>query len=337
MWKILIREEAYHSLVRFGLFPEEQKGCLWKTKGTNDQLYINQHILKKKKKNAEENKAMTWIYFLKKRPMTGPVNLDNRASENVQNIWQNQKLHRKYHGQLEHGIDCEEEATPNRFKNRKRHLFTRETHSPAAFWCSNDVLRECTEGYKFIKSLKIDYFMYRDDIQVFALKEKEQETLIQIIRIYSQDIEKRFGIEKCALLIMKSRKKETTVGTELSNQERIRTLSIGLALLHKYTSTRASGGECTNQHVLCGVFCVQWWGALDRLWLRAARFVRVCSTIGYNTSGLRGPSPKFNPLRRGWNYRPAPEELQRENRDGARGIFGTAWRVWAPALRQNPP
>ena len=34
--------------------------------------------------------------------------------------------------------------------------------------------------------------------------------------------------------------------------------------------------------------------ARDRLWLRAAQFVRVCSTLG------------FNPLQRGWVYRPVP-------------------------------
>ena len=33
-----------------------------------------------------------------------------------------------------------------------------------------------------------------------------------------------FGIEKCAMLIMKSGKREITEGTEVSNQERIRTL-----------------------------------------------------------------------------------------------------------------
>ena len=44
---------------------------------------------------------------------------------------------------------------------------------------------------------------------------------------------------------------------------------------------------------LFAFFCVLWWGALDRLWLRAARFGRVCSTTGYITSGLRGPSPRL--------------------------------------------
>ena len=63
-----------------------------------------------------------------------------------------------------------------------------------------------------------------DDIKVFEKNEIELETLIQTIRIYSQDIEMEFGIEKCAMLIMKSRKQETMEGTELPTQERIRIL-----------------------------------------------------------------------------------------------------------------
>ena len=37
--------------------------------------------------------------------------------------------------------------------------------------------------------------------------------------------------------------------------------------------------------------------------------------------------PGFNPLRRGWVYRPAPEAPRKRNADGIRGIFGTACRV----------
>ena len=48
--------------------------------------------------------------------------------------------------------------------------------------------------------------MYMDDIKLFAKKEKEQETLIHAVRIYSQDIGIEFGIEKCAMLVMKSGK-----------------------------------------------------------------------------------------------------------------------------------
>ena len=44
-------------------------------------------------------------------------------------------------------------------------------------------------------------------------------------RIYSQDIGMEFGIEKCALLVMKSGKRHLTDGIELPNQEKIRTLA----------------------------------------------------------------------------------------------------------------
>ena len=44
--------------------------------------------------------------------------------------------------------------------------------------------------------------------------EKEQETLIQTVRIYSQNIGMEFGIEKFTMLIMKSGKRETEEGIE---------------------------------------------------------------------------------------------------------------------------
>ena len=44
-------------------------------------------------------------------------------------------------------------------------------------------------------------------------------------RIYSQDIGMEFGIEKCALFVVKSGKRHQTDGRELSNQDKIRTLA----------------------------------------------------------------------------------------------------------------
>ena len=46
-----------------------------------------------------------------------------------------------------------------------------------------------------------------NDIKVFAKNERELEPLIQSIRIYIQDIGMRFGKEICAMLKMKSGKK----------------------------------------------------------------------------------------------------------------------------------
>ena len=73
------------------------------------------------------------------------------------------------------------------------------------------------------------------------------------------------------------------------------------------------------------MLCVLWWGALDRLWLRAAQSVRVCSTTGYITSGLRGPSPQAITLFGGVGF--IARRPEKGNADGVRGIFGTAYRV----------
>ena len=66
--------------------------------------------------------------------------------------------------------------------------------------------------------------MYTDDIKLFAKNGKELETLIHSVRIYNQDIGLEFGIEKCAILVMKSGKRHMTDGIELQNQEKIITL-----------------------------------------------------------------------------------------------------------------
>ena len=78
----------------------------------------------------------------------------------------------------------------------------------------NHILRKCTAGYKLSKSQeKINHWMYMDDIKLFAKNEKELQTLIHVVRIYSQDIGMEFGIEKCAMRVMKSGKRHLTDGT----------------------------------------------------------------------------------------------------------------------------
>ena len=89
----------------------------------------------------------------------------------------------------------------------------------------NDILRKYTAGYKFSKSHeKINYLMYMDDIKLFAKNEKELGSLIETVRIYSQDIGMEFGIEKCAMLVMKSGKRHILEEVELPNQVVIKTL-----------------------------------------------------------------------------------------------------------------
>ena len=69
------------------------------------------------------------------------------------------------------------------------------------------IFRKCTARYKRYKSQeKINHLMYMDDIKLFAKNVKELKTFIQFVRIYNQDIKMEFGIEKFAMLAMKSGK-----------------------------------------------------------------------------------------------------------------------------------
>ena len=62
-----------------------------------------------------------------------------------------------------------------------------------------------------------------DDIKLFAKNKKELETLIQTVRVCSHDIGMEFGIEKGAMLVMKSGKRHIMKGIELPNQVIFRT------------------------------------------------------------------------------------------------------------------
>ena len=71
-----------------------------------------------------------------------------------------------------------------------------------------DIFRKCNGIYKFTKlQEKFNHLKYWDNIKLSAKNEKELKTLIQTIRIYKQDIRIGFGVEKCAMLIIRKGKR----------------------------------------------------------------------------------------------------------------------------------
>ena len=67
--------------------------------------------------------------------------------------------------------------------------------------------------------------MYMDNIKLSAKDEKKNWKTEYWI--YSQDIGMEFHLEKCAMLIMRSGKRQKIEGIDLRNQEKIRTLREG--------------------------------------------------------------------------------------------------------------
>ena len=79
----------------------------------------------------------------------------------------------------------------------RRGIFQGDALSPLLFVIAmiplNHILRKCTSGYKLTKlQEKINYLM-------FAKDEKQLKTLIQTVKIYTQDIGMEFGIENVPL------------------------------------------------------------------------------------------------------------------------------------------
>ena len=228
MWKISIaqiREEIYYSLTSRRLFPEEQKLCRKGSKGTTELLYIDQQILNESK-TRRENLAMAWIDYKKAYDMVPQSWIINslkmyKISHKVINFIE--KTMKTWRVELTSGGRKLAET------KIQRGIFQGDALSSLLFIIAmvplNHILRKCTVGYKISRSQeKINHLIYMDDIKLFTKNEKELETLTHAVRIYSQDIGMEFGIEKCAMLVMKSGKRHMTDGMELPNQDKIRTL-----------------------------------------------------------------------------------------------------------------
>ena len=67
MYKLLtgtIAEDLYSHIEDQRLFPDEQKGCKKRSRGTKDQLIIDKTVLKHCR-NRKTNLAMAWIDYKK--------------------------------------------------------------------------------------------------------------------------------------------------------------------------------------------------------------------------------------------------------------------------------
>ena len=196
------------------------------SRGTAELLYIDQDILNESK-NKRKNLAMALIDSQKAYdmvPQSWIINCLKMYKISHETINFIEKTMKNWRVKLTAGGKSLAEI------KIQRGIFQEDALSPLLFIIAmiplNHILKKWTVGYKLSRlQEKINHRMYMDDIKLLADNEKELETLIHTVRIYSQDIGMEFGIEKCALLVMKSGKRHLTDGIELPNQDNIRTLA----------------------------------------------------------------------------------------------------------------
>ena len=59
-------------------------------------------------------------------------------------------------------------------------------------------------GYHFASNgQKVKHLLFMDDLKLYASNEKSLESIIQTVRVFSNDIGMEFGVEKCAVLTIR--------------------------------------------------------------------------------------------------------------------------------------
>ena len=77
-----------------------------------------------------------------------------------------------------------------------------------------------------------------DDLKFYGSNKNQLDSLIQTMRIFSEDIHMKFGLDKCAILEMKRGNKVNSTGIELPDKRKIGEASDqGYKYLEFYNST----------------------------------------------------------------------------------------------------
>ena len=87
--------------------------------------------------------------------------------------------------------------------------------------------RSDNPGYEFRTGEPINHLLFMDDLKLDSKSERALDSLIQTVRIFREDIGMQFGIEKCAMLVMKKGKIVKSDDIELPNDRVITPLEEG--------------------------------------------------------------------------------------------------------------
>jgi hypothetical protein len=98
--------------------------------------------------------------------------------------------------------------------------YSKKMLSPLLFYVAlnplNNIIERTGFGYTLKSGQKIHHLLYMDDFKLYGKKEREIDSLINTVRIFSDDIGVKFGLEKCARLVVERGKVKQTDGLQLN-------------------------------------------------------------------------------------------------------------------------
>ena len=193
MWKLLtgiMSNDLYQHIGNTNLLPDEQKGCRRNSRGTMDQLLIDKMIIKNCKRR-KTGLGMAWIDYRKAFDMIPHswilkcLRLFGAAENMVHYIG-------KSMGQWQ--VELSANGNILGTVNVRRGIFQGDSLSPLLFVVTliplSLVLREVKAGYDLTgKKDFVNHILYMDDLKLYGRNEKQMDTLINTVRIFSSDIE----------------------------------------------------------------------------------------------------------------------------------------------------
>ena len=201
MWKLLtgvIADQIYAHLDQKKLLPEEQKGCRKGSRGNNDLLYIDRAAIKEVK-SRNKNLAMAWIDYKKAYDVVAHSWIIEcldlfGVAEKIKSLLVNSMEKWKV-------MICSGNSELGEVEI-KRGIFQRDSLTPLVFALAmiplSFILRKEKAAYEFSESKeKINHILFMDDLKLHSRSEEGLDSLVQTVRVFSEDIGIEFGIEKC--------------------------------------------------------------------------------------------------------------------------------------------
>ena len=86
-------------------------------------------------------------------------------------------------------------------------------------------LNETGLGYVTSRNQKLNDLLFMDDLNLYE-SERKLDSLIQTVRIFSDNVGMVFGLDKCRVLVLKGGKMVRTEGIELLDGKRMREVTL---------------------------------------------------------------------------------------------------------------
>ena len=250
MWKMLtgiFADKIYDHLQTNEILPDEQKGCRRNSRGTKDQLLIDRAVLKEAKA-MKRALAMGWVDYRKAYDMLphswileslGLIKVAKNIKELLEQSMGNWKTDLTANGEVLGEVEI------------RRGIFQGDSLSPLLFIVAMIPLtillrrEQRTLGYEFGKEKRrMNHLLFMDDLKLYASNEVDLEKLLTLVQGFSKDIGMEFGLDKCAVLVMKNGAKVKCDGIEIPDGQTIKEVDEGG---YKYLGVLEGAGILTKE------------------------------------------------------------------------------------------